>query len=85
MKTKWLVWWRDGSVSIFDAAQWTAAQLTAMANVIDAALCTEAVAAEVREWWESDGSGFHWTTDALAFYSRHWQTAHAMAEAVDAS
>lgn len=73
MKTKWIVWWRDGTVTVWDAAAWTAAQIAAMANVIDAALCPAETAAEVAEWWASD----RWHGNMAA--------AHLMAEAVEAS
>lgn len=57
MKSKWLVWWRDGSVTVWDAARWTATQILSMANVIDAALCSAETAAEVADWWQSDSLG----------------------------
>lgn len=54
MKSKWLVWWRDGSVTVWDAAQWSAAQLVAMGNVIDAELVPAAMARSARSWWQED-------------------------------
>jgi hypothetical protein len=52
---KWVVFWKDGDVTVWTVAQWSLAQLESMANVIDAVLVPEGVSPVlVATWWRED-------------------------------
>jgi hypothetical protein len=52
---KWLVFWKDGDVSLWDAREWTAAQIVALKMAIDAVLVEDGVSPVVAAtWWASD-------------------------------
>lgn len=55
---KWLVFWKDGDVSLWDAGTWTAAQILALANAVDAVLVPDGVSpVAAAAWWSSDREG----------------------------
>jgi hypothetical protein len=69
MNTKWIIWWRDGSVTVWEVASWPVRQLLAMRNVVDVAPCDAKTAAQVSVWWDSDAAATHrefTTTEAMA-------------------
>lgn len=52
---KWLVFWKDGDVSLWDVGVWTAAQILALANAVDVVLVQDGISPVVAAaWWESD-------------------------------
>lgn len=56
---KWLVFWKDGDVSLWDMSFVTAAQLATMRNVVDAQLVPAMMAVRAAAWWMSDAGSLH--------------------------
>jgi len=55
---KWLIFWRDGDVSLWDIREWSAAQILALGNAIDVRLVPEGASSALAMvmWWRSDSA-----------------------------
>ena len=57
---KWLIWWRDGDVTVWDAAQWPLWplwRLEEMRNVVDVRMVEGPLAVlAMVAWWREDAA-----------------------------